>query len=110
MARRQTFQHIPTYPPILEKAPDGKVVDCRQASSEPLPGLLKCQLHPSNLLSARAIPTGENIGKGSRFVVRLVRQGLVHEVREKRAQFGQDRALKGMFYRRLLSFILFSRG
>ncbi|MFC1483701.1 hypothetical protein ACFL6Q_01470 [Candidatus Neomarinimicrobiota bacterium] len=77
-SRGEQFDKTHTKSPILEKAPDGKGVDCCQVSSEPLPGLLNYHLHPSKLLSARAIAARENIGKASRFVVRLVREGLVH--------------------------------
>ncbi|MFC1620080.1 hypothetical protein ACFL45_09055 [Candidatus Neomarinimicrobiota bacterium] len=72
----------------LKKAPDGKVVDGWQVSSEELQGLLKCRFHSSNLLSMPDSSGAGNIGKGNWLVVRLVREGLVHEVREKAPQNG----------------------
>jgi hypothetical protein len=74
---------IHTKSPKIRKFLVEKVVGCRQASSEPLPGLLNFHFHPSKLLSARANPARENIGQESRFVVRLVR--LVRERSGKRS-------------------------
>ena len=56
----------------------------QQASSEALTGLLKNQIHLSNLLYARVIAARENIGKETGFVVRLVREVLENPFRRAR--------------------------
>ena len=76
------FNITPTYPPIFKKTPVGKVVNSRQVSSGPPRDLLKCYCHPASLLSVPGFSGAGNISEGRWFVVRLVREGLVHEVRE----------------------------
>ncbi|MFC1583864.1 hypothetical protein ACFL4U_04180 [Candidatus Neomarinimicrobiota bacterium] len=58
----------------MKKTPDGKGEDFQQLSSEPVPGLLKYRLHPSKLLSMRAVAAWEKVGTKNGFVVRLVRE------------------------------------
>ncbi|MFC1618957.1 hypothetical protein ACFL45_03330 [Candidatus Neomarinimicrobiota bacterium] len=74
----------------MKKAPDGKAVDCVEVSSNAVRGLLKCYHHPASLLSVPDSSGAGNIGKEIRCVVRLAREGLVHEVRENLKQHCVD--------------------